>query len=184
MDANAHFHLVRAQHECGTSRGGDGAAGERYSDRAGACIDLDAKLGASFQVHALLGGRADDLLHDERTSYAAASAAVGRLLDSHVVIGDHRGCGALEQLHGHFEVHAVAGVVLDNEEHTSLAADQGRRLDALVGGRRGKDLSVPCCVEYSSADKSDVHRFVAAAASGDHRDFFGGRRAPKHEFSL
>jgi hypothetical protein len=29
-----------------------------------------------------------------------------------------------------------------------------------------------------------VQRFVAAAASGDQRDFFGGRRAPKYEFAL
>ena len=80
--------------------------------------------------------------------------------------------------------YAVAGVVLYDEEHTGVAADRGRCLDDLAGGRRGKDLSGACGVEHSGADESDVQRVVTAAASGDQRDFFGGRRAPKHEFAL
>ena len=129
------------------------------------------------EVVALLGGRADDLLQQHGDADAAASRGPGRVLDRDVVVvttvcdPDARVGGG--QLAGHLEVHDVAGVVLHDVQHAGARVDDLRRLEHLVGRRRGEDLAAARGVEHARADEAAVQRLVARAAAGDQRDLAG-----------
>ena len=119
----------------------------------------------------LLGRGADDLLDDQRAGDPAPPGAIGRVLDRDVVVGQDR-LDSRPSMHlaGHLEIHHVAGVVLDDEQHAGAAVDRLRRRDHLVGRRRGEDLARTGRVEHAAADEAGVQRLVAAAAAGDQRD--------------
>ena len=171
MNADAHLHLVLAERECRRPGRRNGAAGQSHPHRAGPGIDPLAQRRTAFEIYAPLGGGADDLLDNERAGHAAAASAVGRALDGDIVIGDDGGGAALRELGGHLEIHAVPGIVLDDEEDPGLARDRLRRLDDLIGRRGGEDLARTGGVEHAIAYESGVQRFVTAAAARDERHF-------------
>ena len=84
---------------------------------------------------------------------------------------------AVGHLGGHLEVHHVALVVLDDEEHAGAGVDRLGRGEHLVGRRRGEDLAGAGRVEHAVADEAGVQRLVARAAARDQRHLAGVSRA-------
>jgi hypothetical protein len=94
---------------------------------------------------------------------------MGGPLDRHVVVDQHRGAGPLHHLGRHLEVHHVAGIVLDDEQHALAALDLRRRREHLVRRRGSEDLARAGGVEHAVADEAAVQRLVARAAARDQR---------------
>jgi hypothetical protein len=61
-------------------------------------------------------------------------------------------------------------------QDAGTAVDVARRLDHLVGHRRGEHLAGAGRVEHPRADEPAVHRLVAGAAAGDQPDLAAHRR--------
>ena len=72
-----------------------------------------------FRSSAFFRRGADDLFDHQRAGDAAAAGAVGRFLDGDVVVG-HDVATSRRHFRCHVEIHAIAGVVLDDEEHAGL----------------------------------------------------------------
>ena len=173
VDADADLHLVVAELEARLARARRDAGRQRHAHAAALAVDPPAELGDLGQRLALLGGRAADLLGEHGDAHAAAAGGVEAVLDRHVVVGDDRldlDALALAEVGRHVEVHDVAGVVLDDVQDARAAVDGLRRLEHLVGRRRGEDLARARRVEHARPDEPAVHRLVPGAAAGDDAD--------------
>jgi hypothetical protein len=84
---------------------------------------------------------AHDFLDDQRPGDAAPPSRISRGLDGDIVVGDDNCAAAFGHLRRHLEVHHVAFVILDDQDHACALIDRLDRGDDLIRRRRGKDLS-------------------------------------------
>ncbi len=110
------------------------------------------------------------LLDHQRSGDAAPAGRVERIVHGDVVIGDDARRLAADHLCRHLEVHDVAVIVLDDEDHPGAGVDGLRRLQHLVWRRRGEDLARAGGVQHAMADETRVQRFVPRSAAGNQRD--------------
>src|SRR4029453_11927353 len=173
VDADADLHLVVAELEGrGAGGGGDGRR-ERHAHAAAVGIDLPAQVGDLLQRLLSLRRRTADLLGEDGRAYAAASRRVEAVLDGDVVVDHDRldlDAFAAGELGRHLEVYEAAGVVFDDVHHASTAVDCLRRLEHLVGRRRGEHLARAGGIEHAHADEAAGHRFVPGGAAGGERN--------------
>ena len=114
------------------------------------------------------------MVHEDGSGDATTADGVQAVFDRHVVI--HIDAGDLDAflLFSHFcscvEVHAVAGIVLDDQERALGALRVDDRVEDLDRGRRGEHVAAHRRVEHAGADEAAVRRFVTAAAAGDQAD--------------
>ena len=92
--------------------------------------------------------------------------------------------GSIEHFRGHLEVHHVAFIVLDDEQHAGALIDGLRRGDHLVGHGRGEDLAGAGGVEHAWPDEPRVQGLVARAAAGNQRHLAGRQRFAANEMLL
>lgn len=108
-----------------------------------------------------------------RARYAAAADSIETAIDGNVVVDDDlRDLDIVHLRHftGHFKVHHVAGIVLDDHQNTLVGCDGLDALIDLIRRGRGKDCARDCRVQHARADVAAVCRFVTGAAAGDQRD--------------
>ena len=84
------------------------------------------------QIASGLGRRAHHLFDNERAGDAAPSGRIGGSLDRDIVVGDDGPHLPPSDLCRHLEVHAVSGIVLDDEQYPGVTSDRLRRLADLV----------------------------------------------------
>src|SRR5262249_10289992 len=117
------------------------------------------------------GGRcAADLFREHGRPRAAAARRVEAVFDRDIVIDNdrlHLDAASLAKFGGHFEIHHVTGVVLDDMKDACSAIDSAGGRFHLVGTGGREDLAGTRGVEHALAHKSAVHRFVTAAAARD-----------------
>ncbi len=170
VDADAHLHLVLGQLEAGLAGGGDGAG---LNGRAHGAHVVDDLLGHGLdgvQVCAGLGQGAGDLVDEHGARHAPAAHGVQAVLHGHVVVHDDLGhLDALVTGHvgGHLEVHHVAGVVLDDHQHTRVGGDGLDALEDLVGGGGGEHRAGHRRIQHALAHVAAVGGLMAAAAAAD-----------------
>ena len=132
-----------------------------------------------IEVVALFGGGAHDLLQEHGRSDSASAGRPGGVLDGDVVVDDD-GCHAdalgFGELGRHLEVEHVAGVVLHDVQHARARVDDLGRLEHLVGGGGGEDLTGARRIQHPGSDEAAVQRLVSGAAAGDQRDLAGPGR--------
>ena len=88
---------------------------------------------------------------------------------------------SLAEFGGHFEIHDVAGVVLDDMEHARSAVDGARGGFDLIRSRRSEHLAGTSGVEHAFAHEPHMHGFVAAASTRHDAGLAGnGRVGPHH----
>ena len=130
------------------------------------------------------GGRAADLFGQHGGADAAASGGVEAVLDGDVIVNHdrlHLDTASLAKLGGHFEIHDVAGVVLDDVEDAGSAIDSGGGRFHLVGTGGSEDLAGTGGIEHALAHKSAVQGFVTAAAARNEAHLAGdGGVCPNH----
>src|SRR6266498_4100308 len=169
VDADADLDLVVAQLEGGRPRGRDGAGGQRQAHGADVRDHVAGQLDHGLEVAALLRLGPRQLLQQHGAADAPASLGVERVAHGHVVV-DHDALDLAArlagELGGHLEVHDVAGVVLDDVQHSSAAVHLPGGPLHLVRGRRGEHLARAGGVQHAPADEAPVHRLVARAAAG------------------
>ena len=126
VDAEPELHLVLAEVEAGTARGGYGTGSEGNPHGADRSRRLASLLGHFGERQPGGGGRAGDLVHQHSTRHAAAAPDLDGVAQRHV-IGDHhqldRDALATRELGGEAEIQPVTGVVLDDQQHASRAGD-------------------------------------------------------------
>ena len=106
------------------------------------------------------------------------SRSIGRR-GADVVVGDdglHLDAVLGGELHRHFDVHIVAGVIAVEADHASAAVGDLHRVVEALGGWRGEDLAHGHRVEHVSADIPNKGRLVAGAATRDDADLATYRR--------
>ena len=118
-----------------------------------------------------------------RAGNAAAANGVKGVLHGDVVVDDD--LVDLDAFHighigSHFEVHDIAGVVLDDQQHALAGVDRLDGLKDLVGRGRGEHRASHSAVEHAGADIAAVGGFVAAAAAGNQRDLVALVGAHEH----
>ena len=92
------------------------------------------------------------------------------VFEGDVVVHDDHGVVEFEHFGSHFELHHVAGVVLDDEQDAGAAIHRFGGVEHLVGVRGGENLPRTGGVEHAVPDKADVQRFVPGAAARYQRD--------------
>ena len=113
-------------------------------------------------------------MYKHRACHAATSDSVERVFDCDVVVDVNRvhfDAVVLSVAHCVVEVHAVAGIVLDDEKHAFVGCAS---LDCVVDlhlGRGCEDVAANSRVKHTFADEACVCGFVTAAAAGDKADF-------------
>ena len=122
------------------------------------------------EIAALLGRGADDLFDHQRAGDAATASGVERVLDRNVVVDDDLVDRPGRHFGGHLEVHHVALVVLDDQQHAGAGVDLGGGLHHLVGRRRGEDLAGAGGIEHAVPDEAGMERLVTRAAAREQRD--------------
>ena len=98
------------------------------------------------------GRRAADLFRQHGGADAAAAGRVEAVLHRHVVVDHdrlHLDAAGLAQLRGHFEIHDVAGVVLDDVEDAGSAIDRAGGRFHLVGTGRREHLAGTGGIEHA-----------------------------------
>ncbi len=96
---------------------------------------------------------------------------VGRVLHRHVVVGDARAHWQPAAISArHVEIHEVALVVLDDEQHAGAGIHRLGGRQHLVGGGRGEDLAGTGGIEHADDRQAAMQRLVAGTAAGDQRD--------------
>ncbi len=83
----------------------------------------------------------------------------------------------------HLEVHDVAVIILDDEQASGTCVRLLYGAHDLVGRRRGKNMPDAGRIQHSLADKSDMHRLVTGAATGDECDLTGCEVSTADAFS-
>src|SRR5918993_2134498 len=170
VDANADLHLILADVENGLPALGRSTTRERHPHRAHVGVDALCKLLYACEVFAVVGRCAADLVHEDGACDAAPPARVGRVLDSHVVVG-HDVVGldpfCLAELACHLEVEYVTRVVLDDVEDSGPAVHGFARLEHLIRRRAREYGPGAGGVEHTWTDETAVGRLVARAAAGD-----------------
>ncbi|MFT3848254.1 MAG: hypothetical protein QM739_06110 [Propionivibrio sp.] len=137
-----------------------------------------------FERVAAFGGGAEDLFDDQGAGDAAPSVGVRGVFEGDIVVDHDHGVVEFEHFGGHFELHHVAGVVLDDEQDASTAVDRFRGVEHLVGIRRGENLARTGGVQHAFSDKADVQRFVPRAATRNQGDFPRLHLPPSHILPL
>ena len=168
MDADAQLHFVIGDLKRYLACRRHDARRERHPHAAAVCVDFLRQRRDRVEVRTGLSGAADDLLQQDRDTYATASGRVKAVLDRDIVVGDdrvHFGALSTRQLRRHLEVHDVAGVVLDDVQDAGPAIDRRRRPRHLVGSRRGEHRTGTRRIEHAQADVAAVHRLVTAATA-------------------
>ena len=107
-----------------------------------------------------------------------------RILQRHIVIDDDHRIVEFEHFRGHLELHHVARIILDDEQHPGPALDRFGGAQYLVGGGAGKDLSRTRCIEHAVSDKADVQRLMSGAPTGDQGHLAGFEIATLYESPL
>src|SRR5918997_6484344 len=179
VDAYTDLHLVVGDIEDGLAALGRGAARERHTHRTDVAVDPLCQLLDAGKIPAVVRGGAADLVYEDGAGDTAPPAGERRVLDGHVVVGDHVvGLYPLRlgELARHLEVEHVARVVLDDVEDPRTAVDGLGRLEHLVRGWAGEDGAGAGGVEHARSDEAAVGRLVARAAAGDegHLALHGG----------
>ena len=109
----------------------DGAAGQRDAHRAGRGVDPLAERLAGGRDRRRFSAAAPTIFSTiTRGGDAAPALAVQRAFDRDVVIGEHGLDAAAAHLRRHLEIHHVARVILDDEQHARAAVDGLRRRPA------------------------------------------------------
>ena len=168
----------------GFAGGGHGAGGQRHAHGTAVFVHLAAQRRHAAEIVAAGGRRAADLFRQHGRAHAAAARRVQAVLHRHVVIDDdrlHLDATGLAKLRGHFEIHDVAGVVLDDVEDAGSAIDSGGGRFHLVGTGGREDLAGTGGIEHALADESAVQGFVTAAAARNDAHLAGdGGVRPNH----
>ena len=164
MDADADLHLVVTELEQRGTLGRRRARGERDAHRAGDRVDLLADAYDLLELRTLLGlGPAG--LHDEEVAgHAATADRPGGVLHRDVVVDEQRGhleAVGLGELLRHLERHAIARVVVHEQQDALVGRDELGRLVHVVGRRCGEDVARAGGVEHAGADHHDVGGLVA-----------------------
>src|SRR5262249_11480108 len=142
-------------------------------------VHLVAKGGDFFKGSACLGGRAADFFSKHGCANPATSGGVKAILDGNVVV-NHHGFD-LDRLRarkvgGHLKVHHVAGVVLDDVQHSTAAIDRFGRFEHLVGCRTCENRTWAGGIKHAAANEAAMHWFMAASAARHQGDLalYGG----------
>ena len=152
---------------------GHGAGAQGQAHRTGLVVDLGGDAGDFLEGVAALGGRARDLLDEDRSGDAPASRRVQGVLDGDVVVDDDGGDRDVlhvGQLGGGLEVEDVARVVLDDVQDARAVVGGLRGLQDRVGGGRGKDRAGNGRIQHAFADEARVQGLVSGSATGDEAD--------------
>ena len=169
VNAHAELDLVVADVENGSAFRRGSAAGERKAEGANIVDDLVGYRFDFFEGLALFRRRAGYLVHEHRARDAASADGVEGVLHRDVVVDVDRVHFDAVLVLGEFrrivEVHAVAGIVLDDEQHALVG---GAFLDGVVhldlrGG--GEYVAAYRAVEHAFADEAGVCRFVTGSAA-------------------
>ena len=75
-----------------------------------------------------------------------------------------------QEFGGEVEVHHVARVILDDEEHAAAVLHRTRRRFHLIGHGAGEHFARTGGIEHTQTDKTAVQRFVARATARNERD--------------
>ena len=147
-------------------------------------VHLAAQRCHAAEIVAAGGRRAADLFREHGRPRTAAARRVQAVFHRHVVIDNdrlHLDVTGLAKFRGHFEIHDVAGVVLDDVEDAGSAIDGASGRFHLVGTGGSEDLAGTGGVEHALANESAVHGFVTAAAARNDAHLAGdGGVRPDH----
>ena len=173
VDADADLHLVLAKLKAGLTCCRDCAGTDGDAHGAHVVNDLLRHALDLFKLGALFCLCARDLVDKDRARYAAAADGIEAAVHGDVVVDDDlRDLDLVHLRHftGHFEVHHVAGIVLDDHQHALVSRDGLDALIDLIRRGRGEDCARDRRIQHTRADVAAVRRFVAGAAAGDQRD--------------
>ena len=170
MDADAHFHFVLADFKAGFASSRNGAGGQICTHGAHIVDNLLGNGVNFFQSCPLLCLGTGNLMYKNRACHTPASGGVQRVLNGHVIIGDH--AHALDAVHfghfcGHFKIHYITSIVLDDQQNTGGGSHFPNGSFYLVGGGGGKDRACHRCIQHALAYEAAMGGFVAGTAAGN-----------------
>ena len=170
MDADTDFHLVLTDFEAGLASSGNGAGSQSSAHGTDVVDDLLCNSLDFFQRCAFFSLSTGDLVDEDGTSNAAAAGGVQGVLNSDVVVGNNA-CAldavALSHFSGHFEVHDVTGVVLDDQQNASVGSNSADSTLNLVRSGRGEDSACNSSVQHALANVAAVCGLVTGTTAGD-----------------
>ena len=184
MDADADLHLVVGDVESRLAGRRHRTARQRDPDRTRGRIDAIAEGLQSGKAASFFGSSAHDFFHDQRAGDAAPAGRKGRFLHRNVVIGNHGRNRVSRHLACHVEVHDVALVVLDDEQHAATGVRRLGGRENEIGRRRSEDLAGTCRIQHSLPDESGVKRLVSGAPTRHQRHFARLEMLAQHERRL
>ncbi len=147
-------------------------------------IDLVAEDFQPIKIATFLGGRAHDFFDDHGTGHAAPASRISGVVHGDVVVRDDSLYRSTGHFPRHVEIHHVAFVVLDDEQHARAGIHRLAGGDHLVGCRRREHLPGTGGIEHAATDKAGVQRLMTGPAAGDQPDFAFLEIGAAHEFSL
>ena len=183
VDAEPDRHATLGHREQRLLGAGQGAAGERDTERAGALVREPRHAGHTGQVIARLGRRRGDAEHGEVAGDAAALVLLGRG-GAEDVVGHGDGLardalGSQSLLRG-VEVQHIAGVVAVREEHPAATVRRRRdRVDLLRRGRR-EQVAHRRAMREALADQTAERGVVPRAAAHHDGDLTLGHDGAAH----
>ena len=177
VNAHAELDFVIADVEDGRAFRGGSAAGERKAERTHVVDDFVRDRLDFCEGFALFRRGTRDFVHEHRARDASSADGVEGVLHRDVVVDVHGvhfdAVLVFGKLRRVVEVHTVAGIVLDDEEHALV---RGAFLDGVVDlnlRRGGKHVAADRAVQHTFADETRVRGFVTGAAARDEGNFVG-----------
>ncbi len=181
VDPEAELHVTGVHREQRLGLAGQRAAVERDAEGAGGGVGLACGRLHPGQVVAAVGGRAGDLEDEQSAGDPAPVVGVLGRAGGDVVRHQH---GAVvdalagEPPSGETEVHDVAGVVAETEQHAGAAVGRAGGAVDLLGARAGEDVADDGSVGEAVADQPGERRVVPAPAADDDGHLAGPRHVP------
>ena len=168
VDTHAEFHFVVADLESGMSCGGNGTGSERETETS-YVVDNFVGYGFDFfEFLALFGCGACAFMYQYGTGNASAAYGIKAVLNGDIVV-DVNGVDFysvfLRVAHCVVEVHAVAGVVLYDEQDALVGSAFFNGVINLNLAGRSENVSANGRVEHTFADKTCVSGFVTRSAA-------------------
>jgi hypothetical protein len=180
VDAEADLHLAFFDAEEGIGLARDGAASEAHASGAHAGIGVAGER-LDIRDAVTTGGGGPGRLEDvEATGDTAPPVGLCRRRGEDIV--RHQHCAGIDPLgtqprFGHAEVHDIAAVVAEGEEHARPAIDGFRDAVAVLAGGRGEDVADGRARGEAVSHQAIERGVVAGASPHHHADLALGGRA-------
>ena len=168
VDTDADLDFILSQIKAGLADRGNGAGVDGHAHGTDIGDDLLRNSLDFRQVLAGFGSGTGDLVYKDGAGDTAAAGGPCAVLDRDVIRYDDLGdFDVLIACHisGHFKVHDITGVVLDDQQSALAALCSLDGLIDLVGCRGGKYRACYSRVQHAQADEAAVGRLMAGTAA-------------------